>query len=65
MTMLEKLLKKMFHEDLDIHCREACDDFLKILKKYKLSECPGVIYCFTNYVADADYQNGLPRLLLF
>lgn len=32
---------------LVIHCREACDDLLKILKKYKLSKCPGVIHCFS------------------
>lgn len=32
---------------LVIHCREAYDDAINILQEYKLTECPGVIHCFS------------------
>ncbi len=35
------------HKPLVIHCREAYEELIDILKKYKLNEMPGVIHCFS------------------
>lgn len=42
------------HKPLVIHCREAYDDMIKILRQYKLMECPGVIHCFSGNLEQAE-----------
>ena len=39
---------------LVIHCREAYEDTINILREYKLMECPGVIHCFSGNLEQAD-----------
>lgn len=38
---------------LVIHCREAYDEAINILREYKLMECPGVIHCFSGNLEQA------------
>lgn len=38
---------------LVIHCREAYEDSINILREYKLMECPGVIHCFSGNLGHA------------
>lgn len=38
---------------LVIHCREAYEDTINILREYKLMECPGVIHCFSGNLEQA------------
>lgn len=38
---------------LVIHCREAYEDTINILREYKLIECPGVIHCFSGSLEQA------------
>lgn len=38
---------------LVIHCREAYDEAIIILKEFQLMECPGVIHCFSGNLEQA------------
>lgn len=50
---------------LIIHCREAFDDTLRILRECKCASLRGVAHCFTGSMADAEAFLGLGFLLSF
>lgn len=41
------------NKPLVIHCREAYDEMIDILQGYKLTDCPGVIHCFSGNLEQA------------